>query len=254
MKFNVGDRVRAVAASASWGNIKLNDIGTIVEMDNASPYPYRVDFPAQAYWSAQESDLDPLFEVGMEVECICTKNAVQDVKDWLPTRQYLAGDRMTIVKITRDGLLIFSNNYCRYNPQCFKPVDQEANVGMEPRKITIIERIQALKDGWNKEADAILNEIRGEHGFIVWQGTLHHSIFITSRAPVTLRYDGELDPGTKLLARFEFSDKDSCEKNRAFKKALLFLAEEHIKLSVGSEVKAEIEGKTYKVKILERIP
>lgn len=119
------------------------------------------------------------------------------------------------------------------------------------------ERIEAV-EGWDKEADNILQEI-GVMYFIDIPTTnkLGRNDGTISIATAKMENPLELKcprpiKESKVLADFYYTDQ--CEKLQAFKDALMWLLDHSdIKKDiVGEEVKAEIEGKIYKVKVLER--
>lgn len=110
-------------------------------------------------------------------------------------------------------------------------------------------RIEALDDGWNKEADDILQEIISGFGETK---TFHIEIWVNSNSNsggMCLK-----DCYGKVL--FPLKKHDSqCERNDRFKEILLWLLdksglERHKK---GDTIKIESEGKTYKVKIIEEV-
>jgi hemerythrin len=116
------------------------------------------------------------------------------------------------------------------------------------------QRIEALDNGWTKEADEILQELTREskHHFLVEQDMRNAGyIFLC-------KYDSGsgvwLDENTeKIKPSIKFRFCGSCEKMTAFKDALLWLLDHSdIKKSiVGQEVKVEIEYKVYKARIIE---
>ncbi len=98
-------------------------------------------------------------------------------------------------------------------------------------------------EGWDKEADDIIQEIGREYE-------------IQFEQDATSRY------GSMTIWRRSYSDDkgyfkytSQCDKLEAFKKALMWLLDHSDikKTIVGTEVKADIEGKTYKVRILEKL-
>lgn len=113
-------------------------------------------------------------------------------------------------------------------------------------KMSIKDRIEALT-GWDKEADDILGDVikktnyalvvkyyyDGSGDFLIYEGSLV-----------------EKDLMSGYIQPFGFSSASQCSRLRAFKDALLWLAEKAGTI-VGKEVKADIEGKIYKVKVIE---
>lgn len=108
--------------------------------------------------------------------------------------------------------------------------------------MSLRDRIEALDNGWNKEADDILEDIGLEYSIdsITKYNTGFNKVYNYAR-------DGEWSP--------EFYFTDQCSKLEAFKKVLLWLLdksglESHKK---GDKITIESKGKTYKVKILEEV-
>jgi len=106
-------------------------------------------------------------------------------------------------------------------------------------------RIEALDNGWDKEADDMLEEIGTR-----FPGGLNPYFKIG-----TTRGRGKIfitDMSNKEHTEFCYTNQ--CEKNQVFKNALLWLLDHSdIKKDlVGTEQKVEIEGKVYKAKILGR--
>ena len=54
-KFKVGDKVRAVSASRSWGRVKAGDVGIVSHVIKSA---LRVDFPKHYRWLCGEEDLE----------------------------------------------------------------------------------------------------------------------------------------------------------------------------------------------------
>jgi len=110
-------------------------------------------------------------------------------------------------------------------------------------------RINALDNGWTKTADDIMQEI--------WKAPSDdlqlYWLLIGNEANSSIRiikspYNDNIEEDK--VADFRY--KNQCEKLKAFKNALLWLLD-HSDISkdlVGQEIKADVEGKTYRVKIL----
>ena len=104
-------------------------------------------------------------------------------------------------------------------------------------------------EGWDKDADDIMQEMGKEF-------TLENGISKSAYIEIPTSQIGNImifDVTKKEIKRFYFSSQ--CEKLSAFKKALMWLLDHSDikKTIVGTEVKADIEGKTYKVRILEKL-
>jgi hypothetical protein len=108
-------------------------------------------------------------------------------------------------------------------------------------------------EGWTKEADDLIQII---HKHSERCSEKYYSLTISLNQHdgnvVIRRFSDSTDFEDKLVT---FHFKSQCSKNRAFKDALLWLLDHSdIKKDlVGQEVKAEIEGKVYKVKVLKAI-
>ena len=105
------------------------------------------------------------------------------------------------------------------------------------------ERIERIT-GWDKEADDILGKMDTAHVIEFNQDATsgHGHIKVWKRG-----YKEERKSGEGYFCFFS-----QCEKLDTFKEALMFLLDHSDikKTLVGSEVKADIEGKVYKVKVL----
>jgi len=127
-------------------------------------------------------------------------------------------------------------------------------------KMSLRTRIEALDNGWDKEADDILQEIiedinphcAFEIGVVYVGDSLKTGYFRITCKDFPERVGQYMDslPWAKEI-RFD----DQCSKMKAFKEALLWLLDKsglegHKK---GDTIKIESEGKTYKVKILEEV-
>jgi hypothetical protein len=107
------------------------------------------------------------------------------------------------------------------------------------------QRIEAVQ-AWDKEADDILQELDKE-------GKYDIDIPTQSNSSIWIHSHNEFSLQTNGISEYTYTTQ--CEKLQAFKKALLWLLDhsEIKKDIVGQEVKADIEGKTYKVKILKEV-
>lgn len=113
-------------------------------------------------------------------------------------------------------------------------------------------RIQALNNGWDKEADDVLQEIG--------DGSIYLCIRTRTNG-IANHYGMEIqDGGKERIKGFPF-DETQCSKMSAFKNALLYLLDhsdlkkEYDKAQsiVGKEHKVEIDGRIYKAKILSEL-
>ena len=105
------------------------------------------------------------------------------------------------------------------------------------------DRIEALT-GWDKEADDILQELDKKNPWyaIVMDCRSSGSVYV-------------IDNSSENVSGY-FSYLNQCDKLRQFKNALVWMADKAGLLEPkleGKEIKAEIEGKTYKVKVIKEL-
>ena len=134
--------------------------------------------------------------------------------------------------------------WCGYNKEHLQLVEGGSMSKCEELK----GRIEALSNGWDKEADDVLQEIV--------KGSIYYSFDITRYGDENGKMRGIVkvyQENSSWSSEFHYSSQ--CEKMEAFKNALLCLLENSdIKKDiVGQEVKADIEGKIYKVKVLGEV-
>ena len=116
--------------------------------------------------------------------------------------------------------------------------------------MTIKERIEALTS-FGQEAYQILSEIDPKGKYTIAMPPIcveERSIHIFTGYRTTT--SNILNGNWRVVKKIQRS-AGQCTIERAFKDALLWILEQS-ELSVGSEVKAEIEGKVYKVKIISK--
>lgn len=83
------------------------------------------------------------------------------------------------------------------------------------------QRIEALDDGWNKDADDIIKKVSKGKTLLIIDNRQHDSnsrINIYKSNPISFKWN---DPSA--VATFRFNNSNQCEKMEAFKKALLWL-------------------------------
>ncbi len=106
--------------------------------------------------------------------------------------------------------------------------------------------------GWTKEADDIIQEInQGKEALTI---EIKENFDKTNNCFIKVWWiKVSLEQGSGLSPDFEY--KSQYQKNDAFKEALMWLLDHSdIKKDlVGQEVKADIEGKVYKVKVMEEL-
>jgi hypothetical protein len=248
-KFQIGDRVRVIkSACHEEGNYSAKGAeGKITGFRNSNSFPIQTDIK---YGSLPEGDIFYEDQLELIVEAkVCEKPVEKK-------HVYVEGDQVEIVAACsgtkvgdirtltiHNGVLtamisIDTGCTCQHYWKLHKP----AGVKMSKRD-ELKTRIEKLQ-GWTKEADDILQEFKSIH--------LHYAIYI----PLDLSghiFIVNRGDSNKHLQGFSFDNQ--CQKNSAFKSALMWLLdkahpEEQL---VGKEVRAEIEGKTYKVKVLESL-
>lgn len=123
-----------------------------------------------------------------------------------------------------------------------------AKIGGDPMSLRT--RIEALDNGWDKEADDILKEME----FIPNTDRQFYRFDIGLSA-MTVKHSNTKCGWDGFTTTMTFSYENQCSKMTAFKDAFLWLLyksglEAHKK---GDNITIESEGKTYKVKILEEV-
>jgi len=177
--------------------------------------------------------------------------------------QFQIGDRVEVVKSLKDYSNYHVGDTATYKSGSYLDPDEVKGNGMMYKEfyklkkiggdpMSLRTRIEALENGWDKEADDILQEIIGRDNGIVniticgWSEDVSHGIKINTDAwKKTITKDKEKT----------FSFTDQCSKMTAFKDALLWLLDKsglegHKK---GDVLKVEIDGRTYKAKVLEEL-
>jgi len=121
-------------------------------------------------------------------------------------------------------------------------------------------RIGEIGNGWDKKADELYEEIYNVSNLRLWVDCYGHDGSITVVKHGSMLYSIAQEKkqcNETYLTHFDFSSQ--CEKNKAFQDALYYLLdnstikpEPPVISIVGKEVKAEIEGKIYQVKVLSQ--
>jgi hypothetical protein len=179
------------------------------------------------------------FKVEDRVECISRKYY------WTASAGINVGDIGTVREV--DGTWAKLSN----SKGLWVELDDFRKIGEPMSKYQeLSDRIDRLNNGWDKEADDLLQEInsRIQDGYMA----LCISIRDNHYGWVKIRKYSDLSGNSDIIEKFFFESQ--CEKMSAFKQALHYLLDHSdIKKDlVGEEVKAEIEGKVYKVKVLDR--
>jgi len=116
-----------------------------------------------------------------------------------------------------------------------------------------VARINALDNGWDKEADDIGSEIYDNN-----ESQVCYYLAITTRNNKRKNHYNQhicILEGVSREHIISFDYNTQCEKMSALKKALLYLLDHSdIKKDlVGQEVNTDIDGKMYKVKVLKEV-
>lgn len=137
-------------------------------------------------------------------------------------------------------------NYAKYNGIGYKVLQKKDAMSKYDELKARIEKVTA----WDKEADDIIRELNMKGKYYL---TIMNCDDQTGHVAIYERDSGDYAPfGGGEETKFVFHI-DQCSKLEAFKKALMWLLENSSikKTIVGQEVKAEIEGKVYKVKVIK---
>lgn len=111
-------------------------------------------------------------------------------------------------------------------------------------KKTLKERIAALNNGWDKEANRILEEMNFKCDISIPATNGNHYIEIHA-----WQGSGSGDVETrKILKRIAFNGE--CHKNMAFKEALLWILEKSKQPRVGEQHLVEINGHRVTVQVI----
>ena len=133
----------------------------------------------------------------------------------------------------------------------FKKLDEVSLIKLE-ELMSLRNQIKALKNGWDKEADDILQEIL--ENLPLGNNWVHIIVENCGDAPKNAK--GWIKVETFSAGNMEpIYFHSQCEKHKAFQDALLWLLDKsglegH---KVGDEIKIASERKTYRVKILEKL-
>ena len=180
---------------------------------------------------------------------ICVNNV--EMKECPSKKELTVGKEYEVERITNqyDGNRVSVKNdegkWQLYFPERFKLKEEVMNMKDRIEKLT----------GWDKDADDLLEELLNKTNLRLFVDNCGnndgHFIIVTHGNILTQISKGEGLGLLKHKAEFKFN-RDFCQKLRAFKDALLWLADKAGMLSLaGKEVKAEIEGKVYKVKVIK---
>ena len=125
---------------------------------------------------------------------------------------------------------------------------------------SIKQRIEALNNGWDKEADDLLNEIYKEANLRLWVdsfGISGNICVVTHGNTLDRIADGEDLENTKR--KWHKSFYSQCNKNDVFKEALTFMAEEAGLLEAneganeGDKAEVEIKGTKWEAKLVRKL-
>jgi hypothetical protein len=141
------------------------------------------------------------------------------------------GEIMTVRAVYTETVCVFENNH----PWHFKQIILIKRGDTMSKYSEIKSRIEALNDGWNKEADDILQEIVKDRGMSIKVNNFHND---ASGAKIEVYYNW--NSGNGNFSEFKYNSQ--CDKNKAFKQALLWLLDHsEIKKTDNSDKIAELE-------------
>lgn len=174
------------------------------------------------------------------------------------------GDKFRVVKITmcQHKAYIGEVLTSKYTSECGTVVDMEygyvwmlsevEKIGETMSKYEELkQRINGLNNGWDKDADDIVQEIIANiDAYTVYFKCWQNPSPMDGGMEFRLGKSGCYDDKTKSRTY-----ENQCGKLKVYKTLLLWLLDQSsIKHQIiGQEVKADIEGKIYKVKVLEVI-
>ena len=245
MKIEIGDRIMIIGSSGR--DYSIGDTGRIIKQSNMYNGKWWVEFDNGRKRAVRGLHLFKLdFKIGDKVKVI--KKGIS-----YGSEKYFDKSG-TILEIKS----ISYKPYCALNINGIKTTHE---IYLDEIKLlekldtiskygSLVHRILSLNDGWNKEADDILNEIIGETG----NGRSIISIPCLSRADSGICVEkGNWNLINKDSPYFPY--KTQCEKNSAFQKALLWILD-HANIKedmVGTTKKIKIEDKVYEAKIVREI-
>ena len=183
--------------------------------------------------------------------------------------EFKVGDRVKVEKGRSTSSEIFNGRIGKVvavrNAYCVLDIENKRSDGVggfynneltlieRTTSMTLKQRIEALNNGWDKEADDILGEVIGTHEFLpcVWGrgGGKCGRIAIFSKGPTTPWGDGR----TPII---EFSYDNQCHKFKAFKKALLWLLDKsglEKEAKEGDCAEVEVDGQRFKAKLIKKL-
>jgi hypothetical protein len=197
-----------------------------------------------------------MFKVGDRVRCIAKKHAVRYYAtlsweesfnfdsngDFLGQGVYVTGFSPYSNLILRNGNNVWN---CEYNPACFIKISEATMSKYDELKA----RIEALNDGWNKEADDVLSEIRERY---INPTEDRAGVFFVINTHAQHGVIKLVDKYTKELPSAYWEYNSQCEKHRQFRQAIIWLLDHSdIKKDEKAEKIAQLEKEMAEIK--ERI-
>ncbi len=184
---------------------------------------------------------EAMFKKGDKARCWTVKKA-NDISDsvWLEV-----GKVYEVKDVDEKGNIGIGS--CYYNPKCFT---KEA----EMSKYDELKKRIAAVTAWDEEADNIMQEmLNPKDRYYICMPTFNSNPSGSGSREISIFRNNAFPSLADKKESFSYSSQ--CEKLDAFKKALMWLLDNSdIKKDiVGQEVKADIEGKIYKVKVLKEV-
>lgn len=180
-KFAVGDKVRAIAETNGWGEVKKGDTGTITHTPDTHPCKdkyehykdrYRVDFPAQKEWDGKEecfelvtdepkAEAKTTFSVGDRVRNIKEYDYHPEAVGKIGTVIQVTDSDYTAVEFDEyvdghNGLGNGKEGYCWcFEPEYLELVKDESK--QEPKSFEIGDRVRIKANGRVGTVKGIIN-------------------------------------------------------------------------------------------------
>jgi len=178
-----------------------------------------------------------------ESEKLMSKFKVGDELEYIYNGEHYwyRGRRFIVTKITKSSGYTWYHNSIGSNTS-----EGTLKLHKKGEPMSLRSRIEALDNGWDKEADDILQEVQGNYKLRVLQDKEYG--WVQTFAP-----NKSIIESNDRIEEYRFDNQ--CEKMTAFKDALLWLLDKSglEGYKKGDTIKIESEGKTYQVKILKEV-
>ena len=178
------------------------------------------------------------FEVGDLVECLDNRGAPPHIS---------IGDIVCVTKVSgvNNNLIHFESKKDGQDSGLF---DYRVKLIKKGNKMNIKQRIKALNNGWDKEADDILMEL--------WENDRINGNFLNLKITIWNDDRGKIEIlNSKPETMETFKYNSQCSKNQAFKNALLWLLDksEINKPKEGDKAEVKVEGQTWEAKLIKKL-